>query len=56
MGRYVRSKMAATRIVLGLKDYNMPVAYLRAFWCVQRWVEREGGVLECEMKEVRAAS
>lgn len=41
MGRYLRSKMAATRIVLGLEDYNLPFAYLRSFWRVQGWIESE---------------
>jgi hypothetical protein len=41
MGRYLRSKMAATRIVLGLENYNLPFAYLRSFWRVQRWIETE---------------
>lgn len=41
MGRYLRSKITATRIVLGLENYNMPFAYLRSFWRVQRWIESE---------------
>jgi hypothetical protein len=47
MGRYLRSKMTATRIVLGLENYNLPFAYLRSFWRVQRWIEseREAGEL-----------
>jgi hypothetical protein len=47
MGRYLRSKMTSTRIVLGLENYNLPFAYLRSFWRVQRWIEseREAGEL-----------
>jgi hypothetical protein len=41
MGRYLRSKMAAARIVLGLENYHLPFAYFRSFWRVQRWIERE---------------
>jgi hypothetical protein len=41
MGRFLRSKMAATRIVLGLENYNLPFAYFRSFWRVQRWIESE---------------
>jgi hypothetical protein len=50
MGRSLRSKMAATRIVLGLEDYNLPFAYLSSFWRVQRWIdkEREDGELETD--------
>jgi hypothetical protein len=33
--------MAATRIVLGLENYNLPFAYFRSFWKVQRWIEKE---------------
>ena len=42
-GMWLRSKMAATRIVLALEDYGLPFSGLRGVWGVQRWIEGERG-------------
>jgi hypothetical protein len=33
--------MACTGMSIGLEDFNLGTAYLRAFWVVQRWIDSE---------------
>jgi hypothetical protein len=40
-GRFVRRKMAVTGLSIGFEDFPLGISYLRAFWLVQRWIERE---------------
>lgn len=52
-GRFLRRKMAVTGMSIGMEDFGLSIAQLRAFWKVQRWVavekermkSREAGVL-----------
>lgn len=34
--------MACTGMAIGLEDFLLGTACLRAFWLVQRWIGREG--------------
>lgn len=40
-GRWLKKKMAVTGMTIGMSDFRLAIAYLRAFWKVQRWVARE---------------
>ncbi|KAK0104453.1 hypothetical protein ONS95_004742 [Cadophora gregata] len=42
-GRFLRKQMACTGMAIGLEDFLLGTACLRAFWLVQRWIAREGG-------------
>lgn len=39
-GRFVRRKMAVAGLSIGFEDFIVGISYLRAFWLVQRWIER----------------
>ncbi|KAL5314571.1 hypothetical protein ACEPPN_017212 [Leptodophora sp. 'Broadleaf-Isolate-01'] len=41
-GRFLRKQMACTGMTIGMDDFNLGTAGLRAFWLVQRWIVREG--------------
>ncbi|KAH7319492.1 hypothetical protein BKA65DRAFT_103220 [Rhexocercosporidium sp. MPI-PUGE-AT-0058] len=41
-GRFLRKQMACTGMTIGMDDFHLGTAYLRAFWLVQRWIAREG--------------
>ncbi|PVH87141.1 hypothetical protein DL98DRAFT_566878 [Cadophora sp. DSE1049] len=41
-GRFLRKQMACTGMAIGLEDFLLGTACLRAFWLVQRWIAREG--------------
>ena len=47
-GRWLKKKMAVTGMTIGMSDFGLAIAGLRAFWKVQRWVsrEREIGVID----------
>lgn len=38
----MRKQMACTGMAIGLEDFYLGEACLRAFWLVQRWIEGEG--------------
>lgn len=40
-GRFIRRKMAVTGLSIGFEDFPLGISYLRGFWLVQRWIERE---------------
>lgn len=40
-GRFLRKKMAVTGMSIGMEDFGLAIACLRAFWKVQRWIQRE---------------
>lgn len=46
--RFLRCKLPSTRIVIGLSDFNLPTAYLRVFWGVQRWIDGDRHGVELE--------
>ncbi|KAL2063727.1 hypothetical protein VTL71DRAFT_5532 [Oculimacula yallundae] len=41
-GKWLRKQMACTGMVIGMDNVHLGTAYLRAFWLVQRWIEKEG--------------
>ncbi len=41
-GKWMRKQMACTGMAIGLEDFFLGEACLRAFWLVQRWIEEEG--------------
>jgi hypothetical protein len=47
-GRWLKKKMAVTGMTIGMSNFGLAIAGLRAFWKVQRWVsrEREIGVID----------
>ena len=47
-GRWLKKKMAVTGMTIGMGDFGLAIAGLRAFWKVQRWIrrEREIGVID----------
>jgi hypothetical protein len=40
-GRFLKKKMAVTGMAIGMEDFGLAIACLRAFWKVQRWIGRE---------------
>jgi hypothetical protein len=40
-GRFLKKKMAVTGMTIGMEDFGLAIACLRAFWKVQRWIARE---------------
>jgi hypothetical protein len=40
-GRFLRKKMAVTGMSIGMEDFGLAIACLRAFWKVQRWIANE---------------
>jgi hypothetical protein len=47
-GRWLKKKMAVTGMTIGMSDFGLAIAGLRAFWKVQRWIsrQREIGVID----------
>ncbi|KAG4429758.1 hypothetical protein IFR05_014762 [Cadophora sp. M221] len=41
-GRFLRKQMACTGMAIGMDDFHLGTAGLRALWLVQRWIVREG--------------
>ena len=40
-GRWLKKKMAVTGMTIGMSDFGLAIAGLRAFWKVQRWISRQ---------------
>ena len=40
-GKWLRRKMAVAGMQVGMEDFGVSISCLRAFWRVQRWVEKE---------------
>jgi hypothetical protein len=47
-GRFLKKKMAVTGMSIGMEDFGLAIACLRAFWKVQRWIRKERGKRERE--------
>lgn len=47
-GRFLRKKMAVTGMSIGMEDFGLAIACLRAFWKVQRWIAKERARKETE--------
>ncbi|KAK0622389.1 hypothetical protein B0T14DRAFT_148198 [Immersiella caudata] len=40
--RWLRRKLGAAAQAVGQEEFGLSIAYLRAFWLVHRWIDREG--------------
>lgn len=45
MGQWIQRKMAGSGMMIALKDYGLVISALRAFWRVQRWIDKERSAL-----------
>jgi hypothetical protein len=48
-GRFLRKKMAVTGMSIGMEDFDLAIACLRAFWKVQRWIAKEREMGEADV-------
>jgi len=49
--KWLRRRLGAAAQAVGQEEFGLSIAYLRAFWLVQRWIDRERRERDEEMAE-----
>jgi hypothetical protein len=45
MGKWVKRKMAVSGMMVAFQEFGVAIGCFRAFWRVQRWIEKESSLV-----------